>query len=63
MTDWFIRSEQPDNRLTVAGQALDGALMGVSGRTVMPQLKVDDDECSVPNKGQYVPEIKKNLLS
>lgn len=29
MTDWFIRSEQHDNWLTEAGQAFDGALMGV----------------------------------
>lgn len=41
MTDWFIRSEQHDNQLTAAGQALDGALMGVSGGIVMPQLEVD----------------------
>lgn len=41
MTDWFIRSEQHDNQLTAAGRALDGALMGVSGGIVMPQLEVD----------------------
>lgn len=41
MTDWFIRSEQHDNQLSAAGQALDGELMGVSRGIVMPQLKVD----------------------
>lgn len=41
MTDWLTRSVQHDNQLTTAGQIRDGALMGVSGGIVMPQLKVD----------------------